>query len=313
MKQWLGILLFISFYQGYLSAQYIPMVEEGKYWIYLNYTNADRPKPNQAYVLYFKDDVLIDGKNFKNVYWDALAGTNSCPPEERPCFTPSIPYRQMHHPNKIGYIRENLSSRQVFYRPEGTGGCAENEQLIFDFSLRVGDPLDTCAQMALGDGPTFGFIDSLKQEFYEDQNRIIQYTTGYTSYLGLPPLGVVRIIEGIGYENFGPLHKSLNLNELIDFCQEGFDDCNLITSTKFNQLNKKEPPIVYPNPFSNHLSIIPNDEVKNISVFDLNGRQILSSSENSPKRYQNLLEGVYLLRIVYGDHTSFTIKVLKKK
>lgn len=78
--------------------------------------------------------------------------------------------------------------------------------------------------------------------------------------------------------------------------------------------------LVYPNPFSNEITIETKDKIKQIAIFDISGKMIQSNSvKNSDDRKivfsmekDLLLPGIYFLRLI-GEGKTYRIKVLKVK
>ena len=70
---------------------------------------------------------------------------------------------------------------------------------------------------------------------------------------------------------------------------------------------------IYPNPFNSTLSITTEKTVKNIMIYDVFGRLVMSQSASETQidlNLNGLSEGVYLLRLDYGDSIS-THRIVK--
>jgi hypothetical protein len=83
-------------------------------------------------------------------------------------------------------------------------------------------------------------------------------------------------------------------------------------------LNKIEPKDnnfrFWPNPFTDVLNFKALDKIKQVSIFDLNGKKCFLSEINSKYGaiYPNRLKcGIYLLRILFADNSVYTLQVIK--
>ena len=71
---------------------------------------------------------------------------------------------------------------------------------------------------------------------------------------------------------------------------------------------------IYPNPFMDQIQIETEKPIQNLKLFESNGRLIYSESTISELNLNlnRLNQGVYILRITYGDHSKESIKLIKK-
>lgn len=80
--------------------------------------------------------------------------------------------------------------------------------------------------------------------------------------------------------------------------------------------NFQKLPTVYPNPFTNQLSIPLKNQINCIQLFDVTGKKIISEFVDSSQVLfkmdtQDLPEGLYLLNITTKNGESFTQKIVK--
>lgn|SRR5690606_34528265 len=70
---------------------------------------------------------------------------------------------------------------------------------------------------------------------------------------------------------------------------------------------------IYPNPTNNYITIdgITSDEVKTISVFDVNGKRVYAILENNQIDISELSSGVYILKIETKEGTVLNDKIVK--
>ena len=81
-----------------------------------------------------------------------------------------------------------------------------------------------------------------------------------------------------------------------------------------NANSEKSQVVIYPNPIKNILNLKPNDGVvlEEISIYDLQGKKLLSFNENlNQLNLENLSSGIYILNI--KTDKSFTNKQLIKR
>ncbi len=87
-------------------------------------------------------------------------------------------------------------------------------------------------------------------------------------------------------------------------------DTNCLSTS---EIDKKDSVKVYPNPFSEFITINKYDLVKTIIISDLSGKLIKTINKpESVLRLQDLSAGMYILQLDMKDGTKQTIKVIKK-
>ncbi|MFK7971534.1 MAG: T9SS type A sorting domain-containing protein [Bacteroidia bacterium] len=126
MKQLL-LLIFCGIFSSAFAQSYTPMVVEGKYWDVYFY-NHSQPLSFGSYHRYtFGPDTILNGKVYKNLM------------EARPIAFPN----GLWHPKYVvfsqdfgwthEFFREDTTTKQVFHLR------GEEDELLYDFSLAVGD------------------------------------------------------------------------------------------------------------------------------------------------------------------------------
>ena len=76
---------------------------------------------------------------------------------------------------------------------------------------------------------------------------------------------------------------------------------------------KKDPLKVYPNPFSDVITISDIEKVKSVSVTDISGRMIRTvDNVSSEINLSELKTGLYILNVQYKDGTKSAHKIIKK-
>ncbi|MEO7174692.1 MAG: T9SS type A sorting domain-containing protein [Saprospiraceae bacterium] len=307
LKSILGIIFLFNC--AVSQAQYIPMVEENKYWIYQSYYSNESNNIASGYSIKFKGDTTVNSISYKKVIKQGLSGTHPCPPGNMPCFVFDIPFKTFSN-ELIGFVREEIADRKTYFRPIAGQYCAEDEYLLFDFSLDQGDTLDACKIEALGGHNTFGIIDSITSEFLFDKNRSVQNTTGAVTYIGDPPIWAVKIIEGVGFENFGLFHMQGNLDVLYQLCEATMGQCNILSSNS-TSLPANEELTVYPNPANQVLKIESRSEIEFLKIFDVNGKLMYSGTHKERIMIDELPEGIYFINVEFSMGKMANSKFVK--
>ena len=307
----IGIILFFSLRTNILFGQYIPIVEEGKFWIYLNHWDEDHPAAISGHAITFLGDTVINSLSYKKVYKHALAGGHPC--QFPPCFQFDIPYHTTSN-GLISFIREDTANKKVFNLPvlSWDSFCDTSEYLIFDYSLNVGDTLNSCIYEFIGAdfmyNPEFGLVDSIKLTERFGKNRNTIFTTGYPKYGGLGWSGEILILEGVGLEHYGIFHEPLSY--LVDFCEDGMEACDLIASTPTVEPNNEIA--IFPNPTNGMVQIsIGNVVLKRVGIYSTMGVFITEFINTAAIDISNLKDGVYILELIKENNERIARRIVK--
>ena len=309
LQSLLFILLF-SFAPSMSKGQYIPMVEEGKYWIYLDCFDGQPPMATRGHAITFQGDTMINSLSYKKVFWYSLSGYHNCP--YPPCFQFYLPYQPMSKA-LIAFIREDTMQKTIYNLPVWDFEyCSPAEYLMFDFSLDIGDTLNDCLYEFIGGdlwNPDFGLVDSIQtvQKFGKSRSTIFSY--GFPVYGGDPAQREVLIIEGVGLEYYGIFHEPLSY--LVDFCEDGMDACDLISSNAPVEGDKEI--IVFPNPTQGALTVTISDLLlgATCTIFDCLGRKAQSFRLTELQTTTQLNSpGIYFWQAEHEGHLIKTGKLI---
>ena len=94
------------------------------------------------------------------------------------------------------------------------------------------------------------------------------------------------------------IKKSIEQNKLV-YSEGWFDKFDRIAFT------------IYPNPVSDILNIKTQDEVLNVMIYDISGRQINTRINNNQIDVSDLTKGFYIINVV-TDRASYQQKFIKK-
>jgi len=211
------------------------------------------------------------------------------------------------HIEELGYLFEDTVSQKVYYT-----NVNGDEVLLYDFSLSEGDVFEYMLVTK---------VDSI-QLLDGTYRKRIEFEDGYYYYW----------IEGIGSYMGGLLwtdwYFKKNIpeawllchyeNDSLLYMNDEFDTCNfsfIINNTE--TLNKSLIPKIYPNPFSQKLSISFENPVfgekHEIMIKALDGRVVYKETLNSDISLDLsfLSKGIYLLVLINKDfqHTTKIIKL----
>ena len=186
MKQLFTLITLILLNSTILTGQYVPFVEEGKFWIYLNYSNPDFPDPASGHAITILGDTIINSTDYKKVIKLNLKGGHDCPPADMPCWDFDYPY-QTESQSLDGFIREDVLEKKIYILKDSDTG---EEELLFDFSLNVGDTLNNAVYESIWASSTDlypgGIVDSIKVVDVYGKLRNTIFTFGYNKIVGLP-------------------------------------------------------------------------------------------------------------------------------
>lgn len=311
MKKLLCLFTFIIPFLGTpVTAQYLPFVDENKFWVYNHYNDADVPAIISGFLVRFEGDTLMSGFTYKKVLQQQLSGSHPCAPAQQPCFVIELPYKTLDK-KVIGYIREDEPAKQVFYLPAENSFCGEEEFLLFDFSLVTGDTLTACQKQAIGNQVNFGIVDSVGIVTSYGKKRNTLFTTGLVTYLGLPFSGVIELSEGLGFNRYGLFYEVNNRNELADFCEgDRTFVCSVLSGINEEQSSTADRPKL-PVLIHDEVTLDFSEKITAFQLFDLSGKIINVSSGPLTLDMSDLPPGLYFARIQLNDERTLVQKIVK--
>ena len=326
------ILTVLAFLQiGKLFSQYIPFVEESKYWLYYDF--QARPRPTTGFLITIQGDTIVNGVAYKKVYkYELIGDIKTLAINEPPQFVADIPYK-IKDRELVSLIREDINAKKVYNWPikqdsciHSTSGtinpcndiifCDTMEHLLFDFSLTKDDTLNYCSYAPLHYDWEIKTekIDSINMEVHFGKLRTTFYTFGIPSYLqnlmspGPIPPSIVRIIEGIGFQYQGIFHY--RAGSLVRFCEGSLDQCNIATNT--NDPEMANPSVkLFPNPTYDFINLEANVGISKMTILNLNGDKLFSSIDDKEIDLSSLPAGIYLCRIELMNGNILIKKIVK--
>jgi len=280
-----------------LKAQnYMPMAIDSSYWILSdndNCSNISFQTDENITQYYLYGDTVISSIAYKKV--SRRTGYKSACFDTVTSYSPFVLYAA---------LRDDTLNKKVyailFQNQNGTPCPTNQEFMLYDFDLQVGDSIKTNDWCVLG------------------QNEEISSIGNY-SIFSIPNVKHFFIGTNVLYEGIG---SNLGLFELIfisvsglqqgliDYCREG---CDLTTS--ISEKNKlREQVSVYPNPSYAIFNIaVPTlkDEVQ-VTIYNLSGQQIktLFIKDQGIIDLSKQPNGIYFVKVIH-QHQVITKKIIK--
>ncbi len=291
MKKYIILLTFSILSMQVLTAQnYLPLAVEDAHWV-IRYDKMESIQPvDDLWEYYCTGDTIIDDHSYKKVFIRDLVITQNGPP-----FEAEGPYQL------YGLVRDDTANKKVYaIKYNEFEGCPENEEyLLYDFSLNIGDTLNLCI---IPDWNEFVISDIYSQEVFDFNTRVF--------------FNWDEIYEGIGSnyglfeEMFAPYKKTGSqryvYHTFLDYyCRES--PCWLFVSTRENL--ESESIHIFPNPAVDFIYIsIENDDISSISVFNNVDQEVIRKSGDLHKiNVSQLKPGLYIIEI------TLNMKRIQKK
>ena len=290
-------------------ASYQPLLENGKTWDVFH-IKAGWIVPydeGRRYVL--KDTVAYLGKTYTRLWFQSFI------PVSGPLFLPPF---FLANPIPYGLIREDTLARQVFVRYYEGDWSLSPEVLTYDFSLAVGDTLQSWTTFTM---------DSLGSTTIETGE---QRRTFYFAQQDLPWPSCTYYIEGIGGDAglwnplFCPFEDDSELvcvkhNDTVLYAhmmfQMGSPPCDLLSAAEEPEAAKVR---IWPNPATDRLFLdIAEFRPVRLRLYDAGGRLLLE--QPAPEGLQvwevdlSRLQPGYLFGILAGEEVNYPFRFIKMK
>jgi len=274
------------------SQDYVPMAIDQAHWM-VGLKDKESPMPYEYLWHYYTNgDTTVDGRVYEKVY-KQLADTFAA---NNPPYTPFGPV------TLLGLLRDDAPNKQVYgicYEEDFSEECPVNEEiLLYDFSLQIGDSMNFCLAEPYYAGDTIAAIT--QGQMFEVDTRIFTMASRMNSYY-----------EGIGsdFGLFEDMFEPLKNRELYHYYLYGYcrdNNCDLIVDVKENLLPEYVIKIS-PNPVEREFGIWiklqnANHAGYDIEICDLLGKSIIQKEVSPGKdvirmNATNWPNGLYILRL----------------
>ncbi len=273
------------------TQQYVPLVVDSAHWIIEQCDGSIID--GAAWEYYILGDTVVNSIDYKKVYkrwWQY----DFC--------TLTQPYTNY---QLFSLIREDTLNRKVYSTGNniiwGTSGgyaCpSDNDTLIYDFDLQIGDTVNTC-------------VTGLKTITFISQPNFWRSSTTFHTNSG------VELYEGVGsmFGLFEYLEFALSGGvdpQLAHYCIGNLANCGLtVSEEEYFTSNVK----IYPNPTNGIIKIeFDESRVNNqFYIYNVSGKLMEKkyiNSKTSTLNVSHLAEGIYYYKIVSSSNKIFRGKL----
>jgi len=288
--KFLLIVLFTSLLWQTKAQEYVPLAIENAKWLVL-YDDDDTDYPDSYRSYEIKGDTIINNTAYKKVYLTAYESINGN-------YAPPFRVQAVSY---TAAIRDDIENRKV-YALMTDGWCGDDEYLLYDFSLNLGD--------------SFGDLCILHEELYTVENVGYGFFYGTERKVLEGGLSCVRHYEGVGNNNglfeLDGCAISGGTTLLEEYCIDNDDQCFdwFLASTEDKSVIEKSVEI-YPNPAKDisNISFDNNDNsIYQLSIYSSVGIKVLSTKINSSiftVDVSHLKNGIYLYKISDMKNNTF--------
>lgn len=280
--------------QQVYAQEYNPTAVEGVHWV-IRYDDNSTFEPVDGLWEYFASgDTVVNGLTYKKILKRDLVVTQNGPP-----FETEEEYEL------FGLIRDDTLNKKVFAfnLQENNNYCpVDEEYLLFDFSLNIGDTVNLCIHP--------DFFDFVIQDI--STSTVLGFTTKLFE-------GEDILYEGMGSnyglfeEMFAPFKKNRRYvysTFLYYYCRE--EPCDLFVSTEYHMESKSVE--IYPNPTNSVLNIKNdyNTKINRIFIYNSLGQKQIEIYQNTNQiDISKLKNGVYFIE--FESEEKFIRKKIIKK
>ncbi len=233
-----------------------------------------------------------------------------------------------HYISRSFLLREDVIERKVYLN--FVEQSSNNEYLLYDFSLNVGDSIDMKNPISpFPENAGYYRLDSIIPRPLVDGNDYRHF------YLSPTPSNTISSTNAVWVEGAGSLSLINAPSGFPDINDVGHLSCSFKNSASFytnlDSIDSCEPLIVLGlNEFNNQLSEVQVNTLVNdkycyltniqnarfIDVYDLNGRRLIDYTNNGKRDarldFSNLKSGIYIIVMNTNQFQKRTFKVLVK-
>lgn len=282
----IGFLL-LQFQTNVKAQEYIPMAVDGVHWI-VKYDLINTPEPvDGLWEYYAEGDTIISNIIYTKIYKRLLVITQNEPP-----FEPDGLYEL------YGFIRDDTINNKVYaIQIYDSGFCPSNEEyLMFDFSVNVGDTVVFCLYPDFYD---YIIVSINSGVFLGFDTRFFSNSWDYSYLEGMGS------VFGLFEEMFIPVKsknkRNLYSTSLYYYCRE--TPCDLLVTVP--KIYSTSILNVFPNPTNNtlHFNINSPSIGDAIILMNMQGKQIKkidiqSTTKDNVFSVTSLTPGLYVVLVL---------------
>ncbi len=282
MKKLLLSLIAISVYFSTSAQDYIPLLQPGNFWQVGNYAGTAECDLVSAHRLNLSSDTSINGIVYKR-----FTRQNIYPVNDGPFCWPFATSPEVFETDI--FLREDVIEKKVYQL------LGEEEILLYDFSLEIGDMVDV---MFFGEVDSESVVsDVYYQEYFGMERRVIE--------IAGPPF---IFIEGVGSLNgiVTPFHQFIGSGSEL-MCFDNYinpvpDQFCVPIATSTKDIENVVAFELFPNPSSSIVYITFDSPTRaELRVLNLNGQEVFAQpldSEKTQLDLSDLPKGLYVVSIL---------------
>ncbi len=280
---------------------YIPLAIDSAQWVIANDYVETPYYIDNLFGYRINGDTVINGYKYKKVYRRSFTSLNG------DYFPPYI----VHEGSLFGVVRDSVAQEKVYairFDNWATSCPANEEYLMYDFSLNIGDSIEGLCQFL----DQSLYIDNVYEDYYAGILRKHWVIWGACDV----------IVEGVGsqqglFETSGCALSGV-IGSLYTYCQGSDEQCLSGFLANVDDINEQQDVIsVFPNPVKDILNIrINTSDKSNITVIIKNvisgefGRLSVCEPEQTIdfSQYPN---GIYFLSVFQNNKFISVKKIIK--
>jgi len=285
------------------SQTYYPLVADSVHWfIALDNGVFGAGTYSSIFEYYSIGDTIVNSNTYKKVYKRDIQSLNS---NYQAPYQPLTPY------TLFALLREDTASRIVYTiilqnNPNGSNCLINQEELLYDFGLNLGDSLNTCT-IGSGPHPCPEITSIYPWVIYGYNTNVFEILCTYNT----------QYYEGIGsWDGLFEEESTATATALKNYCRGADINCGL-TSSVFEIPNTKSFDI-YPNPTFGFIQIKSIESLtllKEVSISDVFGKVLIFFPLLKSVQHvdiSSLKPGIYILSIKNKDKETIQLsKIIK--
>lgn len=242
--KYLFFILIFSIIKPAFAQHYIPLVEEGKYWIYSHhdYSNCFLMGTRHYEVRFFEGDTIVSGESYKKLISAFSLRKNN--------------QYEIFDRKTVCLMREDSTQKKVYMLNQDSVAfpCTGDQELvIWDFSLKTGDSVSLCTKNMFLPGELEGYSYCIVDSTVTNEWGTTIFTKGvHPGTCGDLALSTVWYTQGFGMPD-GPVFRKFNIL-YQSYCEGSPSACNIISHTKDATWTDKHKIILSPNPSQDFIS-----------------------------------------------------------
>lgn len=220
-----------------------------------------------------------------------------------------------------GFIREDISTGKVYFRPHGYYAYPSVDRLMYDFSAKTGDTVQifghlNCENWYDQDANVFRVTSTGDTTLLNGEVKKTWYLSSVSGYsepdIWIEDIGSLNGMLTPGCYMFGTISFKLDLLCYFKDAEHLYvseqDTCFVDWTTSIKRTNAPQPK-VYPNPAGDFIRIEMPEDFESVFKFEVlssNGAKLMEGNQTDRSiDIRSLKQGFYYIRIITGKGTVF--------